>query len=309
MSICAAAVTAAKVVVVLAFGVLVAAGPAIAQGRSDGAPGQTKDKSKDQSSKSSTPSSSASRASLSGLASPSTATTSTSAPAVSANSVAYYGSWLDDASIVTPGDVWVGLATGYWRGDSNRQIDAPVVSAAVGITPRVQAGGSASFYHFRDADGISENGFGTFSLYGKFLIADPMRAPNAIGVAVTPLLEFSPGSDAPVGWALPLNLETRRGDARIYASTGYFSRGSVFATVAADIPVSSRVFINGTFGQSYARSGTHQTSLGVGASLGLTATSGLFIGVGQTLMPSEIGPGGVSIAGGVSFLLPSPQLP
>lgn len=297
--------TAAKVVFALAFSALIAAGPAFGQGRSDNAPGKTKDKS----SKDSTSSSSSSRASQSGLASPITATTSTSAPAASANSVVYYGSWLDDASMVAPGDIWVGLATGYWRGDSNRQIDAPVVSAAVGITPRLQAGGSASFYHFRDADGISENGFGSFSVYGKFLIADPLRAPNAIGVAVTPLLEFSPGSESPVGWALPLNLEARRGDARFYGSAGYFSRGSVFATIAADIPISSRVFLNGTFGQSYARAGTHQTSLGIGASLGLTATSGLFVGVGQTLMPSAIGPGGVSIAGGMSFLLPDPQRP
>ena len=283
----------------LAFGMLIAAGPAIAQGRSDSAPGKTKDK----------PSTGSSRASQSGLASPVTSTTSTSAPAASANAVVYYGSWLDDASIVSPGDVWVGLATGYWRGASNRQIDAPVVSAAVGLSPRVHAGGSASFYHFRDAEGLSENGFGSFSLYGKFLIADPLRAPNAIGVAVTPLVEFSPGSEAPVGWALPINLEARRGDVRVYGSTGYFSRGSVFATIAADIPISSRVYLNGTFGQSYARAGTHQTSLGIGASLGLTSTSGLFVGIGQTFMPSAIGPGGVSIAGGMSFLLPQPQRP
>ena len=284
------------------------------QGRSETAPGQTKDKSKNtgssgSSSSSSSSSSSGSRASQSGLASPVTATAATSAPAASANAVAYFGSWLDDASIVSPGDVWVGLATGYWRGDSNRQIDAPVVSAAVGLTPRLQAGGSASFYHFRDADGISETGIGSFSLYGKFLIADPLRAPGALGVAVTPLLEFSPGSDAPVGWALPVNLEVRRGDVRVYGSGGYFSRGSVFGTIAADVPVSSRVFINGTFGQSYAREGTHQTSLGIGASMGLTEKSGLYIGVGQTFMPSTIGPGGVSVAGGMSFLLPQPQQP
>ena len=126
---------------------------------------------------------------------------------------------------------------------------------------------------------------------------------------MTPLLELSPGSEAPVGWALPVNLETRRGDVRVYGSAGYFSRGSVFGTIAADIPISSRVFINGTFGQSYARAGTHQTSLGIGASLGLSSTSGLFVGVGQTFMPSAIGPGGVSIAGGMSFLLPEPQTP
>lgn len=291
--------TAAKVIIAFASTLLLAAGPAFAQGRSDGAPGKAKNKSPKESS----------RASQSGLGSPVTATTSTSAPAASANAVAYFGSWLDDASIVDPGDVWVGLATGYWRGGSNRQVDAPVVSAAVGISPRVQAGGSASFYHFRDADGFSENGFGSFSLYGKFLIADPLRAPNAIGVAVTPLLELSPGSADPVGWALPVNLEARHGDLRIYGSTGYFSRGSVFATVGLDIPVTSRVLLNGTFGQSYARAGTHQTSFGLGASMGLTATSGVFVGFGQTLTPTGMGPGGASIAGGISLLLPEPKAP
>ena len=292
--ISAAAVSAARLVFALAFALCVAAGPASAQGRSDTAPGKTKTKS---------------RASESGLASPVTAVTPTSAPAAAANAVAYYGSWLDDASLVEPGDVWVGLATGYWRGDSNRQIDAPVVSAAVGITPRMQAGGSASFYHFRDATGISENGFGSFSLYGKVLIADPLRAPNAIGVAVTPLLELSPGTDAPVGWALPVNLETRRGDLRLYGSAGYFSRGSMFGTVGADIPVASAVVINGTFGLSYASAGTHQASFGAGVSMGLTPTSGIFVGLGRTQMPSASGPGGLSLAGGISFLLPAPQTP
>lgn len=296
--------TRPTIVFSLALSALVAAGPAFAQGRSGSAPGQNKDKPAK-----SAPNPNASRASQSGIASPVTATTATSAPAASANAVAYYGSWLDDASIVTPGDVWVGLATGYWRGDSNRQIDAPVVSAAVGISPRVQAGGSASFYHFRDADGLSENGFGSFSLYGKFQIADPTRAPNAIGVAITPLLELSPGSTSPVGWALPVNLETHRGDARIYGSAGYFSRGSLFGTIGADIPLTSRIYLSGTFGQSYARAGTHQTSIGVGASLGLTPTSGFFVGVGQTFMPAEVGPGGASIAGGMSFLLAQPEKP
>lgn len=284
-----------------ALGLVVAVGTVGAQGRSDSAPGKTKDRKSG--------SSSSSRASQSGLASPVTATTSTSAPAASANAVAYFGSWLDDASIVAPREVWVGLSTGYWQGANNRQIDAPVVSAAVGINPRVQAGGSASFYHFRDAEGFSERGFGSFSLYGKLQVADPTRAPGALGVALTPLLELSPGSEAPIGWALPVNLEVQRGDVRLYGSAGYFSRGSVFGTVGADIPLSSRVFLNGTFGQSYARAGTHQTSLGIGASMGLTPTTGVFIGLGHTLMPAAMGPGGVSIAGGMSLLLPDPSKP
>jgi hypothetical protein len=289
--------------------VVVAASPAFGQGRSDSAPGRNKDKtSKSGSSNATSPSAAnpnaRTRASESGLASPATATASTSAPVASANAAVYYGSWLDDASIVEPGDVWIGLATGYWRGESNRQIDAPVVSAAVGISPRVQAGGSLSFYHFRDADGISENGFGNFSIYGKVQLLDPYRAPSAVGVALTPLIELSPGTTDQFGWALPVNIEAHRGNLRVYGSAGYFSRGSIFASVGADVPVTSVVSISGNFGQSYARAGTHQTSLGIGASVGLSPKQGLYVGVGRTFMPVELGPGGLSLAGGMSFLLP-----
>jgi len=297
-------VSAAKLAFAVVLTAVLAGGPAFAQGRSESAPGQNKKTSKAADPNAKT------RASGSGLASPATSTTATSAPAASANAMVYYGSWLDDASIVEPGDIWIGLATGYWRGENNRQIDAPVASAAVGISRRFQAGGSLSFYHFRDAEGISENGFGNFSMYGKVQLLDPYRSPSAIGLAVTPLVEYSPGSEDEFGWALPVNVEGHRGDLRIYGSAGYFSRGSIFATVAADVPVSSRISISGNFGQSYARAGgTHQTSIGIGASLGLTATNGFYVGIGRSFMPAELGPGGMSLAGGMSFLLPQPKTP
>lgn len=325
MRICGGLVSAANALFAFTLGLLVAAGPAFAQGRSDSAPGQNKDKDaksdnsnpqksgSNGSSSGSNGSSSGSRqpslAAESGIASPATSSSATSAPAAAANAVVYYGSWLDDASIVSPGDVWIALATGYWRGDSNRQFDVPVVSAAVGITSRFQAGGSASFYHFRDPDGLTESGAGTFSAYGKVQLLDPMRAENAIGIAITPLVELSPGSSERFGWALPVNVETQRGNLRVYGSAGYFSRGSVFGTVGADIPVGSRFSLSANVGQSYASAGTHQTSFGAGFAVGLTPTSGAYVGIGQTVMPAAIGPSGVSLAGGISFLLPEPKSP
>jgi hypothetical protein len=313
-------VTATRFLLALFLGLGVAAGSASAQGRSDSAPGQNKDKDKPSNSapssnkpsgstSASASNGSSSRSSQSGIASPVTSTTATSAPATSANAVIYYGSWLDDASIIAPGDLWVSLSTGYWTADANRQIDAPVVSAAVGINSRMHAGGSASFYHFRDADGLSETGVGSMSMYGKVLLIDAAANTQGIGLAVTPLVEISPGSLGEVGWALPVNVEKRRGDLRVYGSTGYFSRGSLFATIGADMPLGSRVSISGNFGQSYARAGTHQSSFGIGAFLMMTATSGAFVGIGQTMMPTQFGPGGVSLAGGVSFLLPQPKQP
>jgi hypothetical protein len=284
---------------------VLAADPAFAQGRSQSPPGQTKDKSD----KGSSSNSVSSRAVQTGIASPVTAATETSAPAAAANAAVYYGSWLDDASVVAPGEIWVGLSTGYWRGSGSRQIDAPVASVAVGINSRMHAGGSLSFYHFRDVDGLSENGFGSISLYTKFLIFDPATRTDGIGLAITPLAELSPSGGEEVGWALPVNIESRRGNLRLYGSGGYFSRGSIFGTVGADFPIADRLSLTGSFGQSYARSGTHQTTLGVGVFVTVTSTTGLFAGLGHTFMPADIGPGGLSFAGGMSFFLPDPRTP
>jgi hypothetical protein len=67
--------------------------------------------------------------------------------------------------------------------------------------------------------------------------------------------------------------------------------------------------VTGNFGQSYASAGTHQTALGVGAFFTMSPTSGVFAGVGKTLQPVALGPGGVSLGGGVSFLLPTLEKP
>lgn len=272
-----------RVVLALVFCLIVATGPAFGQGR-----GKQKN---------------------AGIASPATSTTSTSAPASSANAVIYYGSWLDDASVVEPGDVWISLSTGYWKADASRQVDVPVVSAAVGLNRRMQAGASLPIYHFRDGTGLSETGVGNISLYGKWVMVDAAKTRHGVGLAVAPLIEMTPGVNGSFGWALPVNIEMRTSQMRVYGSAGYFSRGSMFATIAAQISAGSRVALSGNFGQSYASAGTHQTTIGVGAFVSTTATSGLFVGIGQTFQPAELGPGGVSFGGGVSFLLPDPQKP
>lgn len=248
------------------------------------------------------------RATESGIASPITARSATSAPAISANAMAYYGTWLDDASTVEPGEMWVGISTGYWRGHGNHQIDAPVVSAAVGLTNRIHVGGSLSFYHFRSADGLIENGFGSTSVYGKFVFVDPSR--HAVGFAVTPLCDISPGGgDEQIGWSLPVSLESRYRDLRVYGSAGYFSRGSIFATVGADLPISARISLNGSFGQARARGSAHQRSFSIGSLISMTPSAGLFVGLGHTSLPAAIGIGGLSFSGGMSFAVVRPATP
>ncbi len=269
--------------------VLIATTPAMAQGRSTSAPGKTKAKD--------------SPAAQSGIAAPSTTSAATSTPASSASSAIYYGSWLDDASIVPSGGAWLGLSTGYWKADAMSQIDAPVMSAVVGLNRRMQIGGSVPIYHFRDGSGVSESGIGNMAIYGKAMIVDAAKNSHGVGLAVAPLLEISTSATDRFGWALPLNIEVRRDRVRLYGSGGYFSRGAVFASVAAEVPLGNRTSVTGNFGQSYAVAGSHQTSIGASGSLTVTPTASLYVGLGRTFQPASVGVGGTSMAGGVSFLL------
>src|SRR5262245_24020121 len=110
---------------VTALVTLIATCPAAAQGRSD-APGRNK------------AAKASAAAAQSGIPASSSAVTAANTPSSSASAVIYYGSWLDDASIVPAGGGWVALSSGYWRAEALRQIDAPVVSAIAGLSRRFQ---------------------------------------------------------------------------------------------------------------------------------------------------------------------------
>jgi hypothetical protein len=284
-----------KEVFTTALCALLASGLVAAQGRSGDAPGKLKG--------------SKGSAASSGIPASSSASAAANAPSTSASTVIYYGSWLDDASIVPSGGAWVGLSTGYWRAEALRQFDAPVVSAVVGLNSRLQIGGSVPVYHFHDGAGTSESGIGNIAVYGKALLVDPAAHRNGVGLAVAPLMEISSSSTDRIGWALPLNVELRRERVRMYGSTGYFSRGSVFASFAAEVPAGDRLTMTGTVGQSFARAGSHQTSVGASVSLSVSPTTSFYAGLGRSFQPVIAGPSGTSIAGGASFLLPSPKKP
>ncbi len=276
----------------LAALMLVAAGPAFAQGRGNGQNKAAK---------------SSAAAAQSGIPASSSAVTAANAPSTSASSVIYYGSWLDDASIVPAGGGWISLSTGYWKAEALRQVDAPVVSAIAGLHRRVQVGASVPIYHFSDNTGISETGVGNAAIYGKAQLIDPGANVSGFGLAIAPLMEISSGAQERFGWALPLNVELRREGVRLYGSGGYFSRGSVFGSAAAELMAGSRASITGSFGQSYARAGTHQSSIGISLAVFASPTTSVFVGLGRTFQPVEVGPGGSSIAGGASFMLFPPK--
>jgi hypothetical protein len=202
---------------------------------------------------------------------------------------------------MAPGSAWLGASSAFWKANTGRQIDVPVMMAAIGLARRAQMGGSVPIYHFRDPNGLSAHGIGTVSLYGKLMLLDP-AATHRFGLAVAPLFELAPGADKRVGWALPINIEARTRRLRIYGSTGYFSRGSVFGAIAAEVAAGSRTSITGTFGQSYA-AGSHQTDISIGLALATSRTTSAFVSLGRAFT-SDAMPGSVSFGGGISLAMP-----
>jgi hypothetical protein len=175
-------------------------------------------------------------------------TSGSAAPASSGSGIAIrqFGAWLDDASLLAPGDAWTSITIGHYRSFAGSQTDFPVVDAGFGITRRAQFGLTVPYYHARFNDGTSVGGFGDVFLSGKVLLVEARE--RSIGLAVSPVLEFSqdplPGQSS-VSWGAPLDIEARLPGFRVFGSTGYFSRGAVFAAGALEIPVGDRLVATG----------------------------------------------------------------
>jgi hypothetical protein len=184
---------------------------------------------------------------------PSASTASALQP--SGDGVRIFGSWLDDASIVDPGNGSLTLSVGYWRTPAYREWDMPVADASVGLTRRVQVGAAAPYFHAGEPGGAVAHGLGVLYLNGKILLRDPGARHHRTGFSVTPVLEVladapSPG-ESRASWGLPGNVEVRGSRWRAFGSAGYFSRGALFASGALEIPISERAWVTGTVSRSH----------------------------------------------------------
>ena len=169
------------------------------------------------------------------------------APTTSAEfTVRNFGSWVDDAYVLAPGEAWVGFGAGLWRLASVDQIDAPVFDASVGVAPRFHLSATVPVSTLRYAGDISDRSLGDAYLSAKIGIRDP---ESGVGVALAPVLEVLadgswPDADGdPIGrvhWGLPVNVEWRATGFRVYGSAGYFSRGAVFGSGTVDVAIGER---------------------------------------------------------------------
>lgn len=155
-----------------------------------------------------------------------------------------FGVWLDDATVLAPREAWLTVSFVRWASPSLVGFDMPVSDVSVGVAPRVQLSASVPFAQYGSPGAPLEGQLGDLYFAAKWLVRSPSE--GAVGVAVTPALEVlsnaaTSGTDlSRVQFVLPVSVERRFEQGRVYGSAGYFTRGAWFAGAAFDHPVGSR---------------------------------------------------------------------
>jgi len=265
--------------------------PAAAQGKSGSAPGQNKDK------KSTPPSSS-------------------SLPALTTGaSGASPLSWIDDASLLAPGSAALTISVTRWSGAGTSEVDAPIVDAAFGLTKRFQL--NATIAHVvGSVDGTGPvGGLGTSYFSAKVALLD---SPD-VKLAVSPLLEVL-GEGAVESLAtgesryqigLPVSIEVARGAVRLFAATGFFTRGAWFGGGGAGFQLTRRMGASMSVSRSWAKTGVEgvhrdRSEISGGVFYFVKPQIAVYGSVGHTIATTDENGAGMSVGTGVTFLLAPP---
>ena len=249
-----------------------------------------------------------------------TTTTSASGPSaagsdeiqIAGTGVRNFGSWLDDATMVSPGQGFMSLGFGIWKMAGYREYDLPTIDTSIGLHRRVQVAVSAPFYHANEPGGPTARGLGNMYLSSKVLLRDPATHP--VGFSISPTLEVlssAPADRSRFSWALPVNLEVQRTGWRVYGSTGYFSRGALFASAAIERALSERAWVTGTISHAHSIEpdplsvalGLAQTRTDVtgGAAVSITPKMAVFGSVGRTVSKQDANSANLVLTGGLGF--------
>ena len=165
------------------------------------------------------------------------------------------GVWLDDATLMAPGEAWVTVSMQRWSSPIGAGLDAPIVDTVAGLAPRAHVFVSVPYSRVTYTGYPSEGELGTVYLGTKLSLRAPADA--TWGASVTPTLEVLSDSAVSgtglsrVNLVLPASLEWRSGATRVYGSTGIFTRGAIFVGGAVEQTVSDSWVVTGTLSQAW----------------------------------------------------------
>ena len=285
-------------VTAIAIAALAVAAPAAAQGKSGSAPGQSKKGT------SAPPSSS----SLPGA----TTNVASSASPISTATGASPLSWLDDASLLEPGSVILTVSALRWSGSGLSEVNFPIVDMAFGLAKRVQFSATVPrVVNGPEGSGVV-GGLGTSYFSTKIAL---ISGPD-LKLAVSPLVEVL-GSGAvqslPEGASryqlgVPVSVEATAGVARLFAATGFFTRGAWFAGGGVGFPLTSKMGASVSVTRSWADSDVdglqrNRNEVSGGVAYFLTEKVAVYGSMGHTIATSIENGAGMSVGGGITFFL------
>ena len=289
---------------VTAIAIVAVAGtaPASAQGKSGNAPGQAK--------KGGTPGTPAAPSSTS-LPGP-TSTAATPASPISTATGASPLSWVDDASVIEPGSAMLTVSALRWSGSGLSEVNFPIVDAAFGLAKRVQFSATVPrVVAGADGSGVV-GGLGTSYFSTKIALV----SGTDVKVAVSPLVEVLgtgamqslPDGESRYQLGVPVSVEASAGLARLFAATGFFTRGAWFAGGGVGFPLSSKMGGSVSITRSWSKTevdGLHRNrnELSGGVAYFLSEKIAVYGSVGRSIATAVENGAGTSVGGGVTFFL------
>jgi len=227
--------------------------------------------------------------------------------------------WVDDASILGPGTVTLTFSAMRWSGVDLSEVDIPIVDVSVGLTPRVQFGASIPRI-VGGADGAGPvGGIGTSYFSGKYVVLT--GTSSGVKLAVAPLIQVLgagatqalPPGEGKTQFGLPVSLEITRGPARIFASTGFFSKGALFVGGGTSAQISPKAAMSLSFSRAWANDGVtgfsrDRRELSGGASYFLRPHLAVFGSLGRTIATSDANGAGTTVSGGMTFVVVPPAI-
>lgn len=225
--------------------------------------------------------------------------------------------WVDDANLLPAGSMFVGLSMLHWQGSGLSETDIPVVDAALGVSDRLQIGATVPRVVGSTDPTGAVGGLGTTFVNAKVGLLH--SANGSVKLAIAPTLEIlgqgalvgAPPTDSRIQVGLPASLEVDQGLARVYASTGFFSRGVWFVGAGAGVQASPKLAVSLSFSRAWSTSASldptaplpNRNEVSGGASYALTPKIGVFGSLGHTVATADENGAGATVSAGLSFLV------
>src|SRR4051794_35646632 len=125
--------------------------------------------------------------------------------------------WVDNATVMAPGTVWIGTSMVNWSGGGLSEVSAPGIDAAVGFTKRVQFGMSMPRVRASSDPAGPPGGWGT--TFANLKIGLVQSAARGFNLSAAPTLEIlsetavaaAPAGQSRTQFGIPVSADLERG--------------------------------------------------------------------------------------------------